>query len=231
MKPDKYHIQVQEVQTHLNAVQGNVPTHRRESRRRYSFSGFAFTEQLAIWDQLWRTDDNWWIRLHAFFFLERHIKKEAELQEMWPVIVRWQDQVDDWGLCDALAKIYTKILVIAPQEVYKQLKQWNADKNIWKKRQSVVSLLYYSRTKKQYLTFNQIEALITPLLPDKEYYVQKGVGWALRELHTVYPVETLVWLKEHVKPLSSIAFTIAIEKMNVATVSELKALRKVKLNP
>jgi len=31
-------------------------------------------------------------------------------------IAGWQDQVGDWSLCDALAKIYTKILVAAPEE-------------------------------------------------------------------------------------------------------------------
>ncbi|MDB5123281.1 MAG: alkylation repair enzyme [Mucilaginibacter sp.] len=228
MKKTNYQVQVQEVRAHIGAVWGNVPTHRLESKRAYSFSGLPFAVQLAIWDELWRTEDSFWLRLHAYFFLERHIKKEAELREMWPVIVHWQDQVDDWGLCDALAKIYTKILAIAPKEVYEQLKKWNTDNDLWKRRQSVVSLLYYSRTKKQYPTFSEIEQLITPLLTDKEYYVQKGVGWALRELHTVYPNETLPWLKQHIRSVSSIAFTIAIEKMDAVTISELKAFRKIK---
>lgn len=228
MKKTNYQIQVQEVRAHIGAVRGNVPTHRLESKHAYSFSGLPFIIQLAIWDELWHTEDNFWIRLHAFFFLEQHIKKETELREMWPIIMHWQDQVDDWGLCDALAKIYTKILVIAPKEVYEHLKKWNTEKDLWKRRQSVVSLLYYSRTKKQYPTFNQIVQLITPLLPDKEYYVQKGVGWALRELYTVYPNEALPWLKEHIRSVSSIAFTIAIEKMDLVSVSELKAFRKIK---
>lgn len=223
-----YDIQLQEIRSHIKELRGNVPLHRRESRRVYSFSILPFGEQLAIWDELWRNENDFWLRLHAFFFLERHLKKETELLEMWPVVVRWQEQVDDWGLCDALAKVYTKILVVAPDEVYAQLQQWNRDGNLWKRRQSVVSLLYYSRTKKHHPAFDDIEALITPLLSDKEYYVQKGVGWALRELHTVYPAEALPWLKAHIKQLSSIAFTIAIEKLNAAMVQELKAIRKMK---
>ncbi len=220
---------LQEIRAHITAILGDVPTHRREAKRTYSFSGLAFSAQLAIWDDVWRTEDNFWLRLHAYFFLERHIKYEAELKEMWPVIVSWQDQVDDWGLCDALAKVYTKILVALPHEVYEQLKKWNTDENLWKRRQSVVSLLYYSRTKKQHPSFNRVRQLLTPLLPDKEYYVQKGVGWTLRELHTVYPNETQAWLKQDIKLISSIAFTIAIEKMDAVTISEIKALRKVKI--
>ena len=133
---------------------------------------------------------------------------------MWPVIVEWQNSVDDWGLCDSLSKVYTKIIEVNEAAVYVQLKAWNTDEDKWKRRQSVVSLLYYSRTKKRFLTFSQIEQLTHPLLKDKEYYVQKGVGWALRELHNVYPNETFARLKTHIRSVSSIAFTIALEKMD-----------------
>jgi hypothetical protein len=227
MKVSNNPIQIQEVVAHLSALQGDVPMHRRESRRVYSFSGDPFLQQLAIWDELWHTSDNFWIRLHAFFFLERHLKHETELLAMWPVIVDWQNQVDDWGLCDSLAKIYTKILEVAEGEVYGKLKEWNTDSDLWKRRQSVVSLLYYSRTKKKYLSFEKIEALIRPLLTDKEYYVQKGVGWCLREMHNVYPGKTFSWLKQHIRLVSSIAFTIAIEKMTPEMRDELKAGRKI----
>jgi 3-methyladenine DNA glycosylase AlkD len=179
---------------------------------------------------MWHTTNNFWVKLHAYFFLERHLKKESELLEMWPVIVCWQDEVDDWGLCDALAKVYTKILEVDEAAVYRQLKAWNTDENLWKRRQSLVSLLYYSRTKKNFLTFDEIEQLIGPLLTDKEYYVQKGVGWSLRELHNVYPAETFPWLKLHIKSISAIAFTIAIEKMGPLMRDELKALRKFTRN-
>jgi len=223
---DQHHYEIQEILTHLRGVNGNVPLHRRESKRVYSFSHRPFADQLLIWDLVWRTERGFWTSVHAFFFLERHMKKEAQLLEMWPVIVKWQDQVDDWGLCDSLSKIYTRILEVIPGEVYTQLQEWNTDKNLWKRRQSVVSLLYYSRTKKVYLTFDQISSLVIPLITDKEYYVQKGVGWSLREMHNVYPEQTISLIKSRIKQLSSIAFSTCIEKMSAVLVDELKMLRK-----
>jgi len=228
MKEAVHHTELQEIKSHIHSLSGNVPLHRKESKRSYSFSPSPFTKQLAIWDELWHLENSFWLRLHAYFFLERHLKKESELREMWPVIARWQDQVDDWGLCDALAKVYNKILVVMPDEVYSQLKAWNRDENLWKRRQSVVSLLYYSRTKKKYPSFEEVKQLIEPLLGDKEYYVQKGIGWSLREMRNVYPAETLAWLKLNIKQISAIAFTIAIEKWDEAAVKELKAIRKMK---
>jgi hypothetical protein len=56
--------------------------------------------------------------------------------------------------------------------------------------------------------------------------VQKGAGWTMREWHNVYPDKMRAWLKEHIKLVSSIAFTIAIEKMDETSIAEIKALRK-----
>ena len=217
---------ITEVLNHLATVHGDIPLHRRESKRNYSFSKLLFEEQLVIWDTLWHQNNSFYIRLHAYFFLERHMKKKGELKALWPIIVHWQDKVDDWGLCDALAKIYTRILEIMPDEVYARLVPWNIDDSLWKRRQSVVCLLYYSRTKKIYLDFEQIQPLVANLLTDKEYYVQKGVGWTLREMHNVYPEETLAFLKENIKSVSAIAFSPAIEKMDAEDVAALKLLRK-----
>jgi 3-methyladenine DNA glycosylase AlkD len=221
-----YENEMGEILAHLGSFRGDIPRHRLESRHSYSFSDLSFDRQLAIWDQLWRQNPGFYHRLHAFFFLERNMKKEAHLREMWPVVVNWQDHIDEWGLCDALAKIYTRMLEIMPGKVYPRLQQWNTDTNLWKRRQSAVSLLYYSRTKKTYLAFDQIQLLIDRLLTDKEYYVQKGVGWALREMHNVYPAETLAYLKENIKNISSIAFTTSIEKVQPDDIRALKALRK-----
>lgn len=217
---------LQEVSKHLATIPANVPAHRKAARHAYSFADDPFCEQLLVWDHIWKNTRGFWVRVHATFFLERHLKKNEHLEAMWPVIVQWQDSVDDWGLCDALAKVYTKILVVAPDRVYRVLQQWNRDGDLWKRRQSVVSLLYYSRTKKIYLPFAKLEALITPLLADKEYYVQKGVGWALRELRNVYPREAHAYLTKHIRAVSPIAFTISVEKMAEKEKNVLKALRK-----
>ena len=190
---------LQEVLQHISTIPGIVPAQRKASKFSYSFSNKTFVEQLVIWDTIWHNGNIFWVRMHAFFFLERNIRNKEALKQMWPVVMKWQDDIDDWGLCDALAKIYTNILVVLPDEVYNQLTKWNKDKSLWKRRQSLVSLLYYSRTKKEHPSFDKISKLITPLLGDKEYYVQKAVGWTLRELHTVYPEQALPYFKKNIK--------------------------------
>jgi 3-methyladenine DNA glycosylase AlkD len=191
-----------------------IPAQRTLFKQGFSFSNEPFAMQLPLWHHIWKNARNERERIHAFFFLEQFVKKKEFHPDIWKTSVSWQDDVNGWGLCDALAKINTKILETIPKDVYKQLTIWNKDSNLWKRRQSVVSLLYFSRTKTAYLPFNDIAALALPLIADNEYYVQKGLGWTLREMHTVYPDETMRFLKKHITSIRPMAFTIAIEKMD-----------------
>jgi 3-methyladenine DNA glycosylase AlkD len=225
---DNYAAYVSEVSERVSSTTIATPEQRVAFKKGYSFSGLSYQEQLKIWDHIWRASHGFLAKVQAFLFLEQQVRRREIPPTLWDTVQHWQEQVDGWGLCDCLAKIYTKILEIAPAKVYARLREWNTSDNLWKRRQSVVSLLYFSGTKKTYLPFNKIKALVVPLLGDPEYYVQKGVGWTLREMYSVYPGETLPLLEKHIHQISSIAFTIAIEKMDKAQKDRLKIMRKKK---
>ena len=224
-----YNTHHKEVIDRINSTERVIPAQRAAYKQGFSFSSLPFDDQLPLWDYIWNHGSTYREQLHAFFYLEQAVNKKDHHLKIWQTAIQWQSLVSDWGLCDALAKVFTKLLETFPEEVYAQLTEWNKSEDLWMRRQSVVSLLYYSRTKKNYLPVHQILALIEPLLRDNEYYVQKGVGWALREVHTVYPETALPFMHEHIKNISAIAFTIAIEKMTDAEKNVLKAKRKIKV--
>jgi len=217
---------LQEVNKRIASISSVIPAQRKGFKEGYSFSGESFEFQLPIWNYIWKNAGSMRAKLHAFFFLESYLANKDLHKTIWETSAAWQEQVDGWGLCDALAKINSKMLVTHPIEVYSTLCKWNKDDNLWKRRQSVVSLLYYSRTKKVYLPFKKIASLVEHLLSDKEYYVQKGVGWAMREMYNVYPEQTFLFLQQHIKKITAIAFTISIEKMDEEKKIRLKQLRK-----
>ncbi len=215
-----------EVERKVAKTPKTAPAHRKLFKQGYSFSKLPPSEQLIIWEYIWKNSSGFWAGGHAFLFLESKMKYKEFLRNSWNTIKHWQKAVDNWGLCDGLAKIYTKTLEIIPDEVLPQLEKWNKSSNLWDRRQSVVSLLYFSRTKKVVMPFDTIIKLIDRLLSDKEYYVQKGVGWALKETYQVYPKETLKYLEKNIKKISSIAFSPATEKLKKKNKEKLKKLRK-----
>ncbi len=73
---------------------------------------------------------------------------------------------------------------------------------------------------------NKLFPLIKPLLSDENYFVQKGLGWTLREIGNVYPKDTWNFLVKHHAEISAVAFSPAIEKLSAKEKEELKLLRK-----
>ncbi len=215
-----------EVKEKVSKTPKTAPAHRKLLKQGYSFSELPSSEQLIIWDYIWKNSSDSWASVHAFLYLESKMKDKEFLLDSWKTIKHWQKTVDNWGSCDGLSKIYTKILELIPEEVLKQLEKWNKSNNLWDRRQSIVSLLYFSRTKKVILPFDTIIKLTNRLLDDKEYYVQKAVGWSLKELYNVYPKETLQYLEDNIKKISSIAFSPATEKLEKKNKEKLKKIRK-----
>jgi 3-methyladenine DNA glycosylase AlkD len=215
-----------EVAMKVNATRKNAPSQRRLFRNGYSFSRLQINEQIDIWDYVWNSRKDFWIMIQAFFYCETLLKKEKELILIWPIVKKWQEKVDNWALSDSLSKIYSKILELDPGLVYPLLIEWNKAEDAWKRRQSLVSLNYYSSIRKKNLSFYKQILLVKNLLRDDHYYVQKGVGWALRELGNIYPAQTWSFLQENVKQISSIDFVAAIEKLQTRKKEKLKQLRR-----
>ena len=81
------------------------------------------------------------------------------------------------------------------------------------------------------MSFELTRQLLTPLLNDKEYFVQKAVGWTLRESYNVYPKKTYVFINEHIRMISPVAFTTCLEKMTEKEKQALKQKRRIKKSP
>jgi len=217
-----------EVESKVCITPKNAPAQKKLSKQKYSFSELSSTDQLIIWDYIWNNSSDVWSGMQSFIYCESQIKDKEFLADSWEIIKDWQKKVNNWGDCDALSKIYTKILEIIPDKVLEQLEQWNRSTNLWDRRQSLVSLLYFSRTKKVILPYETIIKFIDRLIDDKEYYVQKAVGWSLKELYNVYSRETLRYLEGNIKRVSSIAFTAATEKLKKEDKERLKKIRRTR---
>lgn len=226
MKKDFLNNCLIEVKNKVDTTTKNTSSQRMLFKQNFSFSDFTLSEQLVIWDYIWKNSNDFWVCMQSFLFLEKYMKDKEFLVTAWDTIKTWQKKVDNWGKCDALSKIYTKVLELIPDKVNAQLKEWNKSSNVWDKRQSLVSLLYFSRTKKTILPYETIIPFVIELIDDKEYYVQKGVGWTLKELYNVYPNEALKFIEKNTKRISSTAFSAATEKLEKADKERLKKMRK-----
>jgi len=163
----------------------------------------------------------------ALIYLDKNYKHIPVTSQL-KILPQWVKHVDNWAHSDYLSKFLTRLTEHpeAKKEMLNTLLQWNNSKNLWERRQSLVSLFYYARTKKEHVEFTLARQLIKPLIVDKEYFVQKAVGWSLRESYNVYPQQTYSFIEEHIKSISPTAFTTCLEKMTEKEKHHLKQKRK-----
>ena len=90
----------------------------------------------------------------------------------------------------------------------------------------MVGLVYYARKRKKFPPQRLIIRLVDPHLADKHYYVQKAVGWTLRECWNIYPSPTYQYLKKNAHLIPSGGWTAATEKLSKAEKARLTKLRK-----
>jgi 3-methyladenine DNA glycosylase AlkD len=96
----------------------------------------------------------------------------------------------------------------------------------WLRRISIVSLIHYSGKNAVFMPVDRVLPLVTTCLADEREYVQKAVGWVLRELGRAYPSEVRTYLEEHLATISAVAFRRAIERCSPSAKAELRALRE-----
>jgi 3-methyladenine DNA glycosylase AlkD len=194
--------------------------------------GFSFYSEsketvFCILDNVYRQSNIFEAKNIAFIFLDKnhkHIPHQTQLN----VLPKWVKQVDNWAHSDGLSKYLSKLVEneSTKDQILSILKKWNSSKNLWERRQSLISLFYYARTKKTYVSFELVKEFVLPLINDKEYYVQKAVGWTLRESYNVYPKQTYLFIEQNIKQISPTAFTTCLEKMSEKEKQILKQKRK-----
>jgi len=205
-----------------------VPVQRALFKTGYSFSALPLTEQLYIWDQIWQHADVFEVFSQCIYFIEKNWNK-IDTEEVWKVVVKWVVRIDNWAHSDGLSDIYAHLMERMPDIIYAQYQLWNQSANPWERRQSLVGMLLYSKKRKILLPASKLLDMVEPLIADKDYFVQKGLGWALREIGNIYPDQAMAFLNTYCAVLHPAAFATATEKISPAAKTALKLKRKNKL--
>ena len=199
-----------------------VPDVRKAAARGYSFSSAPPEEQIAIWDYIWNRSE-WYEVAHQALYQYQH----RSLTKMeFDTIISWIERCDSWWHSDDLSKIYAQVVEDDPGWILPTYEVWNTAESPWKRRQSIVGLIEYARKRKRVLPFPELIRFVDPLLDDEDYYVQKGIGWTLREIYNVYPAEATEYIGAHAVDLSAQAFSSATAKMDRLVKDPMKARRR-----
>ncbi|MFH1404953.1 MAG: DNA alkylation repair protein [Patescibacteria group bacterium] len=144
----------------------------------------------------------------------------------WRYVRNWSNHIDNWGHSDVLSKVYSFLHERHPEHIYPTLKKWNKSKRMWHRRISIVSLIYYASKNRKAPPLSKVMPLVENLIHDDHHYIQKAVGWTLRECYNLYPQKTYAFLNKHIKQLPAITFSYSTEKLSKTEKEKLKTKRK-----
>lgn len=201
-----------------------IPYVRKAFKDRFSFSKLTPHQQWKIWDYIWMHSQIFEVMLLASYWAGS--QPTEDLVKNRKFLLGWLKRVDNWAHSDELSNHYSKMLEHDPRAFLPIFMKWSQSKNPWVKRQSMVGLLFYSRFRKQCLPYKTIIQIVEKHIDDDHYFVQKGVGWTLRECWNLYPKETYRYLKSNAHRIPSAGWTAATEKLSEHERTALKKLRQ-----
>lgn len=91
-----------------------------------------------------------------------------------------------WDYVDVLASHHLgDVLRAHPRRMAPLMRRWSTDEHMWKRRASILCQLGFKRD----TDLDLLYACIEPNLADKEFFIRKAIGWALRQYAWTDPIE------------------------------------------
>ncbi len=107
-----------------------------------------------------------------------------------------------WDYVDLIAgRRVGPILASHPRPVAVLMRRWSRDANLWKRRTAILAQLGF----KERTDLELLYACIEPNLSDREFFIRKAIGWALRQYAWTNPREVARYVRaqgDRLSPLS-----------------------------
>lgn len=178
-------------------------------------------------EKMWLESE--WFEARTICFIWLESQTDDFLLSRQKNLIKWASQIDNWAHSDSLCNFLSQIYENDSKYLGQIFLKWHQHKNPWYRRISLVSLFYYSRLRKQQPKYFVAEKFVKANLLHADYYVQKAVGWTLREMYNAYPEKTLRFLDNNVHSISSTAWVASTEKLHPNIKNNLMKKRKIKV--
>jgi len=116
----------------------------------------------------------------------------------------WWDYVDE-----VASHRVGPILRDHPAAMRKMMLAWSKSDDMWKRRTSIICQLGFKKD----TDLDLLYACIEPPLDSKEFFLRKGIGWALRQYAWTDPAEVKRYVRRYKDRLSSLSQREALKNV------------------
>jgi 3-methyladenine DNA glycosylase AlkD len=115
-----------------------------------------------------------------------------------------------WDVVDEVATGALRDLVaVHPVEIGLAMRKWSMSPNLWKRRSSIICQVGRRRSIDLPLLYDCIE----PNFGDRDFFVRKAIGWALRDYAWVDPAEVVRFVELNAARLSGLSRREALKNV------------------
>jgi 3-methyladenine DNA glycosylase AlkD len=107
------------------------------------------------------------------------------------------------------------LLRLYPEPMRAAMLGWSRDTNLWKRRTAILCQVAFKAATDESLLF----ACIEPNLGDKDFFIRKAIGWALREYAKTRPESVRRYVQEHEAALSPLSRREAMKHLGESEMS------------
>jgi 3-methyladenine DNA glycosylase AlkD len=150
-------------------------------------------------------------------------RAELLLPSDLPLLTRWLREARTWALVDEIAPRVVGPLLARYPEVEATIGLWATDEDFWLRRAALLSYLGPLRRGED--VFERFAQLADGMLEEREFFVRKAIGWALRERGKRAPNEVHAWLLPRLARTSGVTLREAVKYLAPEQAAELKARR------
>jgi 3-methyladenine DNA glycosylase AlkD len=165
---------------------------------RETLGGLSQEQTLDLCRRLWR-EPVWDLKIVAGRILARKsIEPDAEV---WRFVTERLPDLDGWAVADNLADVAARCLLQDPSRL-DVVETWIESPHLWTRRAALVFTLPWAKGGRDP---ERMLGWAARLADDREWFIQKAVGWWLRELSKRDPERVRGFLTEHGRKLTGVA--------------------------
>ncbi|HZK73663.1 MAG TPA: DNA alkylation repair protein [Clostridia bacterium] len=162
---------------------------------------------------LWRGASFREERYAAIALLSHRSHKECRTPAEMPIYEEMITTGAWWDYVDELAQQIGNLLRSHPDQMRPVMRAWSTDKNLWKRRVSIICQISFKRETDLDLLYANIE----PNMAERNFFIRKAIGWALRSYAWTDPAE--------------VARYVAVNEERLSTLSRREALKNIRSAP
>lgn len=159
--------------------------------------------------ELWRGARHREERYAAIRLVSYRPHRECWTPELMPMLEEMIVTGAWWDYVDGLAQVVGELLRTHPKDIRPLMRAWSKDDNLWKRRVSIICQNSFKRDTDLELLYSNIE----PNLADRDFFIRKAIGWALRAYAWTDPKEVARYVREHEAQLSGLSRREALKNI------------------